>query len=314
MDLGAHLCATSSWLVSVWFIAKHLQHYSSPRLQVHILRILLMVPVVAFTSWLSLIGLQSASSMEAFRSCYEGYALYQFKQLIVEYLGSEQKVIDLLEDKQRLDSLLCFGPKKFDLTQQFYRRVSQGILQFVIVRPVTGLIAAGLDRFSLSHSIGLSLSTVHLTLAFVNNVSVSVSLYSLVLLYSALHEHLQMHRPLQKFLCIKGLLFFAFWQSCLVELLLRTGVLHDFHQCEQLQSTLLCYESIFFAFAFSLSFSYKEFQRPKQQEPIIKSLTNVSLRQVLSVNDVIKDFNSSFMTSTSSYDSEMEPLKSVLEP
>mmetsp|Transcript_28543 Transcript_28543/g.50712 ORF Transcript_28543/g.50712 Transcript_28543/m.50712 type:complete len:315 (+) Transcript_28543:916-1860(+) len=304
MVIEAQLSAIGSILISAWFMAKHLKHYSSPHLQVHILRILLIVPVVAFSSLISLVGLQSNSSMEAIRSCYEGYALYQFKHLIVEYVGSDQKVLDLFENRQRVESFLCIGPKKFVLSPQFYRRVNQGILQFVIVRPVTGLIAAALDRYSISHHIGLSLNSAYLSIAFVNNLSVSVSLYCLVLLYSILHDQLQPHQPLQKFLCIKGLLFFAFWQNCLVELMLRTGLLHDTHQCEKLQSSLLCYESVFFALAFSLSFSYKEFQQPVEYEPIIKSISNV-----LSMNDVIKDINHSFMTSASSYHTELEPLE-----
>jgi hypothetical protein len=268
-----------------------------------------MVPIVAFSAWVALLEVQSTAAMEAVRSCYEGYALYQFKQLIVEYLGKDQKVLELLEAKQRMENHFCLGPQKYTLTPQFYRRLNQGILQFVVVRPVTGLVAAVLPHLAIAHQDELSLSSVYLWLAFVNNVSVSVSLYCLVLFYSALHDRLQQHQPLQKFLCIKGLLFFAYWQSCLIELLLRTGVLQDPHECEVIHNTLLCYESAFFALAFGWSFSYREFEQTHRYEPIIKSLSNVSGRQVLSVNDVIKDFNSSFMTSASSYPTEMEPLE-----
>ena len=61
-------------------------------------------------------------------------------------------------------------------------------------------------------------------LAFVNNISISVSLYSLVLFYMATEERLAPFSPFYKFITVKAILFFSFWQSCLFLILIQFNV------------------------------------------------------------------------------------------
>ena len=56
-------------------------------------------------------------------------------------------------------------------------------------------------------------------LAFINNISVSFSLYFLVLFYKATEERLAPFSPFYKFVTVKAILFFSFWQSCMFQLL-----------------------------------------------------------------------------------------------
>lgn len=44
------------------------------------------------------------------------------------------------------------------------------------------------------------------------NISVSLALYSLVVFYHVFAKELAPHNPLAKFMCIKGIVFFCFWQ------------------------------------------------------------------------------------------------------
>ena len=71
-------------------------------------------------------------------------------------------------------------------------------------------------------------------ISMVLNVSVSLAMYSLVLFYHLFATELAPHKPLAKILCIKGVVFFSFWQvgiyaslwllSCFAARMLKTGM------------------------------------------------------------------------------------------
>ncbi|GLD48691.1 transmembrane protein 184ba isoform X1 [Lates japonicus] len=62
-------------------IYMHLRFYSSPREQRHIVRILFIVPIYAFDSWLSLLFFtndQYYVYFDTVRDCYEGKGVVMF--------------------------------------------------------------------------------------------------------------------------------------------------------------------------------------------------------------------------------------------
>ena len=70
-----------------------------------------------------------------------------------------------------------------------------------------------------------------LCLAFVQ-LSQMWALYCLVTLYEATREDLASINPLSKFLCVKGVVFFTFWQQCLLSALAYFGVFTLNHRCD----------------------------------------------------------------------------------
>ncbi|KAG4379019.1 hypothetical protein GLYMA_17G156651v4 [Glycine max] len=72
-------------------------------------------------------------------------------------------------------------------------------------------------------------------------ISVSFALYSLVVFYHVFAKELAPHKPLAKFLCIKGIVFFCFWQmrELLGELVMVEGEIARLKsQISQLQDGL----------------------------------------------------------------------------
>jgi len=103
------------------------------------------------------------------------------------------------------------------------RRVKQACLQFVLLKPLTSSVEILLHHYDLCEDGDYSLRNCYIWISLVNNISVTVALYSLVLFYKATKERLAPFKPFQKFLCIKSLLFFSYWQTCLFNLLQVMG-------------------------------------------------------------------------------------------
>ena len=81
-----------------------------------------------------------------------------------------------------------------------------------------------LEKYDLSEVGNYSLKNGYIWISFINNLSISVSLYSLVLFYIATYEKLHPHKPIIKFLCVKSIIFFSYWQQCLFNMLQAMGV------------------------------------------------------------------------------------------
>ena len=75
----------------------HLLHYNERALQKYILRILFMVPVYAGMAYLELELPAYELEWNAIRDFYEAYVLYNFIELLTQYLGGPVKLECLLE-------------------------------------------------------------------------------------------------------------------------------------------------------------------------------------------------------------------------
>ena len=106
------LSASPHAVVSSFQIYLHLRHYNVPSEQKWIIRLLFIVPIYSFVSWLSLVLFTNNSYyvyFHAIRDCYEGtwtrfhrthkslsrfnirlaFVIYSFLSLCYEYLGGE---------------------------------------------------------------------------------------------------------------------------------------------------------------------------------------------------------------------------------
>lgn len=91
----------------------------------------------------------------------------------------------------------------------------------MLIKPITAVLAIVLDKYGVYNEGHFDLKSGYFYLAIINNISISLSLYCLVLFYMATEERLKPFNPFAKFLCIKAILFFSFWQSCAFIILLK---------------------------------------------------------------------------------------------
>jgi hypothetical protein len=167
-------------------------------------------------------------------------------------------------------------------------------------------------------------------LSGINNVSISLSLYCLVLFYMATEERLKPFSPFSKFLCIKAILFFSFWQACAFTVLLKLNPLlfgGSRDSANTAQSVIISVEMVFAAVAQAFAFNYRPFTEltsmrggglVKARQISIKEAAPNALRAtgnviknigyVLNVKDVISDAHNTFMKADErdSAESEMQ--------
>lgn len=60
---------------------------------------------------------------------------------------------------------------------------------------------------------------------FINSWSQTYALYCLILLFQATKDEMAEINPLAKFLCVKAVVFFSFWQSIAIVVLVQLGVI-----------------------------------------------------------------------------------------
>lgn len=109
-----------------------------------------------------------------------------------------------------------------------------------------------------------------------------MALYALTMFWVCLKQELAPFHVGAKFICVKGVIFFSFWQGLTISILVATGlitksklctktnvlvggVVNDSHLSAALQDTLICLEMPIFAVAHTYAFSFKDYVEPPKR-------------------------------------------------
>ncbi|XP_071442176.1 transmembrane protein 184C-like isoform X2 [Hetaerina americana] len=212
--------------ISFWGIIQHLVHYTKPHLQKHIIRILWMVPIYALNAWLGLAFPAVSIYLDSLRECYEAYVIYNFMAYLLNYLNSRMNLEASLAMKPQVNHifpLCCLQP--WEMGSEFVHMCKHGILQYTVVRPFTTIVSFICE---MNHVYGEGEFRGDYAFPYmiaVNNFSQFVAMYCLVLFYKANREELAPMKPIGKFLCIKAVVFFSFFQGVIIAILVYTGVI-----------------------------------------------------------------------------------------
>ncbi|XP_050362628.1 transmembrane protein 184C [Nymphalis io] len=264
--------------ISIWQITQHIVHYTKPSLQKHIIRILWMVPIYALNAWIGLEFPEQSIYMDSLRECYEAYVIYNFMKYLLNYLNADNDLEAVLETKPQvyhIFPLCCMTP--WDMGSEFVHNCKHGILQYTLVRPVTTVISMICDLCGVYGESDFSPNVAFPYMIAINNLSQFVAMYCLVLFYKANRTELKPMKPIGKFLCIKAVVFFSFFQGVLINILVYCGVISTIFDISdkdkikiissKLQDFLICIEMFLAAIAHHYSFSYKPFVSPLDPSP-----------------------------------------------
>ncbi|CAG8595470.1 24496_t:CDS:2 [Gigaspora margarita] len=134
----AGLFAITATLLSAISVWSHLKHYKKPLLQRYVVRLILMVPVYAISSWISLTSTNAAFYVDCLRDMYEAFVIYCFFNLLVNYIGGERALLTLLHGRPPTSHLFPVNLffKEMDVGDPYtFLFLKRGILQYVYIKP-----------------------------------------------------------------------------------------------------------------------------------------------------------------------------------
>uniref|UniRef100_A0A6B2L8Y6 Transmembrane protein 184C n=1 Tax=Arcella intermedia TaxID=1963864 RepID=A0A6B2L8Y6_9EUKA len=298
----AGVFAMMAIVVSFLHIFNHLRNWTLPEQQRYIIRIILMVPIYSIDSWLSLRFHEHSLYFDIVRDCYEAYVLYQFFSLLVSYIenGAPGNLEEILKEKPSRTHpcpLCCLpsfrpGPLFLLITKQF-------ILQYVIIKPLMACIAGGLQFAGLYEEGSFSYTHGYMYIAGITNISVTLSMYFLVLFYLVTEPELSPNQPVAKFICIKSILFFSFWQSVAIGIASYFNLIPELGDWKKeeiataLQDFIICIEMFVLATAHMLVFPYQPYRdRPSSHLTIAEIKGSVrNFTTVIDQEDILNDLN-----------------------
>jgi hypothetical protein len=133
---GIMVCGTL--ILSLRLVYLHLTHWYMPDVQKYVVRILWMVPIYAVQSWLSLRFHQLRIYIDSVRDLYEAYVIASFVYYLIELLGGQDALVNILEQKRhtRLGHHafpLSLILEPWELGVEFMLQCKHGVLQYVVL-------------------------------------------------------------------------------------------------------------------------------------------------------------------------------------
>lgn len=302
-------------LISVHQIYLHLKYYTNPNQQRWIVRILFIVPIYAFHSWLSLMFFQHSYSIyfDTVRDCYEAFVIYSFISLCYEYLGGEIAIMNELCGRPVKSSWIsctcCLKGQQY--TIGFLKFCKKATLQFCVIKPIMVVVILILFPLGYYDMGEWRADRGYLYVTVVYNISYTLALYGLFLFYSATKELLGPYYPLLKFFTIKSVVFLSFWQGFTLAIFESVGIIKTYNNISSgkianaCQDFLICIEMFFAAVALRFAFPHSRYlnQRKlneKGQGIALKSISS-NFRQTLNPKDIVTDAIHNFSRSYQQY-------------
>ena len=103
----AFISVFTASVVSFYTIYLHLKNYRRPDLQRLSIRIILMVPIYGISS-LAAITFKGSFFIQTIRDIYEGFVIYSFFALLINYLDGERALLVLLQNRLSVHHLWLY--------------------------------------------------------------------------------------------------------------------------------------------------------------------------------------------------------------
>ncbi|KAF7326047.1 hypothetical protein MKEN_00455600 [Mycena kentingensis (nom. inval.)] len=267
----AGVSALITTCITLWSVWRHFRSYTVPREQRQIIRILYMPMVYAIISFFSYRFFRDYTYYSLVEIAYEAVTITAFLMLIIEYVASSSSTRTAegamaRKDKRPLPFPFCcwrYRPTK----AYFLYTVKWSVMQYVIVRPLCSVAGIVCEYFHiLCETEGFNPHFASVYLSSIAFVSITIALYGLLLFYGLTKEELNNRRPLAKFMCIKLIVMFTFYQAFVFKLLegkviKATNYWTETNITNGLNALAICIEMVFFAIGMAWAYPVSEYRQ-----------------------------------------------------
>jgi hypothetical protein len=209
--------------ISIRLIVQHLTHWNAPHIQKYVVRIVWMIPIYSIESWLALRFKGYSIYLETLRECYEAYVIFCFFYFLIALLGDEQQLVLKLKQKPaefgRHSWPISLVVSQWSMGNEMLQKCKFGVFQYVIIKNLMAILVCVLASRGQYKEGSFRFDGFFLYQCFICNASQLWALYCLVLFYFATKEELAPWRPVGKFLSVKTVVFFTWWQSLVINIL-----------------------------------------------------------------------------------------------
>ncbi|TWU77307.1 hypothetical protein ED733_004767 [Metarhizium rileyi] len=270
-------CTLIATVLSLYLVWMHALHYTQPREQRYIIRILFMVPVYAISSFLQLQWYWHAIYFQVISDCYEALAIASFFALLCHYVAPDlhsQKDFfrELRPIKQWVMPInwfakCCGGQRGIwripNSGLTWFNIIWIGVYHYCFIRVAMTISAVVLQYFHRYCESSNSPVFGHIWIIVLNAIAVTIAMYCLIQFYVQLKERLTEHKLFVKIVAIKLVVFLSFWQASAISV--GTSTLNIVHPNEivaypdlkvGIPALLLCVEMALFALLHLWAFPY----------------------------------------------------------
>lgn len=273
------------------------RHYAAccePEARRLVVCVLLMVPVYGVCSCLSLFLPRQFLYLDIVKEAYEAFVLYQFYQLLVHLFARRAPFhFDETQRFGQADKCAISEEARDRQTDELFARcqpyvapchlatitpsapllwhIRLCVQQYLVLRLALPLVLVVLHNIGVYEHRQLTADAAYMWLTLgLCNLSMTVAVAAVFLLVALIKPVIAPHTPLLKFMAIKLILVFIFWQSLLFSLLAACDALPfwlfvpawtPLQTTEALHSSLICFELAALALYHHWIFPYDEHQR-----------------------------------------------------
>lgn len=267
----------------------------------------------------------------------QAFVIYCFFVLLLTYLGGERSLLIMLHGRPPKVPIFPINifKREIDVSDPFtFLFLKRGILrafpyifflhsalsfvpEYVQVKPL--LAAATLiTKYCGKYNEGdFRANSGYLYITVIYNLSITTALYCLAMFWTCVSDDLKPYRPVPKFLCVKGILFFSFWQSVVISILVAADVVTKLgpytdpeHVSTGWNNVFICLEMPMFAFAHMFAFSYKDYI-DNRHTFVARMPFYYAFRDAFGLKDVIEDSKATLRGEGMDY-REFEPAEGFM--